>query len=200
MTLSPPKLNAKVQALAFAPDEMVVGRERTPGPYVYAVAVEYGTGKIAIVADQSSFQRIGEQGEIGFNILNWLAGSVTTPMASPGQQEQPGRRRPERDNQRIEPQSQANQQRRRQEDLLGQQEELRRTFGQGTQVRSGQQGLNPLDPSNPLRKNLPTRGFFTNSASGALGDIERFMDPTSLAVFGILLTLLATSLSLFKGN
>ena len=47
---------------------------------------------------------------------------------------------------------------------------------------------------------LPTRGFFTNSVSGSISDVDKFMDPTTLAVFGILLTLLATSLSLFKGN
>ena len=65
---------------------------------------------------------------------------------------------------------------------------------------AGQPGLKPLDPSNPLRTSLPTRGFFTNSSSGQFSDIDKLIDPTSLAVLGILLTLLATSISLFKGN
>ena len=45
-----------------------------------------------------------------------------------------------------------------------------------------------------------TRGFFSNSASGDMDDLNRFMDPTTLAVLGILLTLVATSLSLVKGS
>ena len=65
---------------------------------------------------------------------------------------------------------------------------------------AGQPGLKPLDPSNPLRTSLPTRGFFTNSSSGEISDIDKLIDPTSLAVLGILLTLLATSISLFKGS
>ena len=65
---------------------------------------------------------------------------------------------------------------------------------------AGPPGLKPLDPPNPLRTSSPTRGFFTNSSSGEFSDIDRLIDPTSLAVLGILLTLLATSISLFKGN
>ena len=56
----------------------------------------------------------------------------------------------------------------------------------------------PVDASAPDRG--PTRGFFINSASGEIGDLDKFMDPTMLAVLGILLTLLASSLSLVKGN
>lgn len=52
-----------------------------------------------------------------------------------------------------------------------------------------------------LRRNrLSGRGFFTNSASGDAGGFDRALDPTTLAVIGILLTLVATSTSLFKGN
>ena len=65
---------------------------------------------------------------------------------------------------------------------------------------AGQPGLKPLDPSNPHRTSSPTCGFFTNSSSGQFSDIDKLIDPTSLAVLGILLTLLATSISLFKGN
>ena len=199
MTLSPPKLDARVQALAFAPHEMVAGRDLTPGSYVYAVAVEYGKGKIAIVADQSSFQRIGNEGEIGFNTLKWLSTSTTGAVASPGQQDQPGRQMPDQSNQRFEQLSKPAEER-LQEDLLRKQEELRRIFDRGNQVEAGRQTGNLLNPSNPLRANLPTRGFFTNSPTGAFSDFDKLMDPTSLAVLGILFTLLATSLSLVKGS
>ena len=60
----------------------------------------------------------------------------------------------------------------------------------------GDPGDRPRFPS----KGLPSRGFFTNSASGSMSDVDNFMDPTTLAVLGILLTLVATSLSLVKGN
>ncbi len=52
----------------------------------------------------------------------------------------------------------------------------------------------------PGRIKSSGRGFFTNSGNGDVGAIDRVLDPTSLAVIGILLTLLATSTSLFKGN
>ena len=52
----------------------------------------------------------------------------------------------------------------------------------------------------PGRNSPSGRGFFTNSGNGDIGAIDRVLDPTSLAVIGILLTLLATSTSLFKGN
>ncbi len=46
----------------------------------------------------------------------------------------------------------------------------------------------------------PRRGFFTNSAAGEANAVDKLMDPSTLAVLGILMTLLATSLSLLKGN
>ena len=44
------------------------------------------------------------------------------------------------------------------------------------------------------------RGFFTNSQAGETGAIEKWSNPTGLAILGILLTLFATAISLFKGN
>ena len=81
-------------------------------------------------------------------------------------------------------------------------EEMRR---QGEDFRR-QQNFDPsgdqsgTDGNIRSRLSLPTRGFFTNSSSGSISDVEKFIDPTTLAVLGILLTLLATSLSLIKGN
>ncbi|PKB63813.1 MAG: hypothetical protein BZY80_05195 [SAR202 cluster bacterium Io17-Chloro-G2] len=55
-------------------------------------------------------------------------------------------------------------------------------------------------PSDPAPSQDPIRGFFTNSASGNMSDLNNLLDPTMLAVLGILLTLVATSLSLVKGS
>ena len=44
------------------------------------------------------------------------------------------------------------------------------------------------------------RGFFSNSGTGAFGDLEESLDPTTLAVIGILITLAATAVQLVKGN
>lgn len=44
------------------------------------------------------------------------------------------------------------------------------------------------------------RGFFINSQTGDIGSVEKLSNPTALAMLGILLTLFATAISLFKGN
>ena len=44
------------------------------------------------------------------------------------------------------------------------------------------------------------RGFFINSQAGDIGSVEKLTNPTALAVLGILLTLFASAISLFKGN
>ena len=45
-----------------------------------------------------------------------------------------------------------------------------------------------------------TRGFFLNSETGALADLGGPLDPTTLAMLGILITLAATGIQLLKGN
>ena len=104
------------------------------------------------------------------------------------QQEQMDRDRIEQERQRMEQERRLDQER----------------FNRESQLRTGQRGSTSVlsDPSAPLRipRNLPTRGFFTNSSTGEISDIDEVMDPTSLAVLGILLTLVATSFSLVKGN
>ena len=44
------------------------------------------------------------------------------------------------------------------------------------------------------------RGFFSNNAVGGLGTANSMMDPTMLAVIGIVLTLGATMLQMVKGG
>jgi len=46
----------------------------------------------------------------------------------------------------------------------------------------------------------PTRGFFTNSQIGQLGSLNNSLDPATLAVIGILITMAASTLQLVKGN
>lgn len=57
----------------------------------------------------------------------------------------------------------------------------------------------PQTEGEPSKKGL-SRGFFTNSQVGQLGNLNTSVDPTMLAVIGILLTLGATTLQLFRGN
>ena len=65
--------------------------------------------------------------------------------------------------------------------------------------------LPPLDEDrDPLEekpeKKGPTRGFFSNTTVGGLGTANNLMDPTKLAILGILLTLGATMMQMVRGN
>ena len=57
-------------------------------------------------------------------------------------------------------------------------------------------------PSGPAGESEPAqnRGFFLNSETGALGNLGDSLDPTTLAILGILITLSATAVQLVKGN
>ena len=48
--------------------------------------------------------------------------------------------------------------------------------------------------------NSSSRGFFFNSVSGNVSGIDKSLDPTTIAVLGILITLIATTIQLVKGN
>ena len=48
--------------------------------------------------------------------------------------------------------------------------------------------------------NESKRGFFSNTTIGGLGAANNLMDPTMLAVFGIVITLGATMLQMIRGN
>ena len=54
----------------------------------------------------------------------------------------------------------------------------------------------------PTRNDKMTddRGFFFNAESGALADLGKSLDPVTLAVLGILITLATTTVQLVKGN
>ena len=63
----------------------------------------------------------------------------------------------------------------------------------------GQPGLQPVMSNSP--KSGPSRGLFSNSKAGEVtSGIDNIMDPTTLTIIGIALTVLTTGMTLFKGN
>ncbi len=73
-------------------------------------------------------------------------------------------------------------------------ESQREREGLGAPPEGGQ------SPGGDPSKKGPARGFFTNSEIGKIGAVNNFLDPASLAVIGILITLIATLAQLVKGN
>ena len=55
-------------------------------------------------------------------------------------------------------------------------------------------------PEGDLVQSGPTRGFFTNTRVGGLGAANQLIDPTMLAVIGILITMAATLMQMVKGS
>ena len=82
-------------------------------------------------------------------------------------------------------------------------EQFRRESNLNRQGPGGQQP-GALDPSQSPDGDKallgPTRGFFTNTRVGGLGAANQFMDPTMLAVIGILITMAATLMQMVKGS
>ena len=97
----------------------------------------------------------------------------------------------------------------REQSLLGQEVELNLNRQRLEQARRQGQGpggqppvirdRNQTSDGGAVEKSA-TRGFFTNSQIGQLGSVNRAVDPSTLAVIGIFITLVATSLQRFRGN
>ena len=63
----------------------------------------------------------------------------------------------------------------------------------------GEPGIQPV--MNECPKSGPSRGLFSNRKAGeATSGIDNIMDPTTLTIIGIALTVLTTGMTLFKGN
>ena len=63
----------------------------------------------------------------------------------------------------------------------------------------GEPGIQPVMNESP--KSGPSRGLFSNRKAGeATSGIDNIMDPTTLTIIGIALTVLTTGMTLFKGN
>jgi hypothetical protein len=94
----------------------------------------------------------------------------------------------------------------REQNLLRQEVELNKERQRVERTRAQGDGQPPViygvneTPDGQPAKRIPSRGFFTNSQVGQLGSVNRAIDPGTLAVIGILITLAATTLQLFKGN
>nr|ABZ06457.1 hypothetical protein ALOHA_HF4000010I05ctg1g21 [uncultured marine microorganism HF4000_010I05] len=66
-------------------------------------------------------------------------------------------------------------------------------------MERGQPGVQPVAGQRP--KSGPSRGLFSNKKSGeASSGIDNIMDPTTLTIIGIVLTVFTTGLTLFRGN
>ena len=80
-------------------------------------------------------------------------------------------------------------------------EEMRREPLAMSQQRMGrgEPGIQPVMNESP--KSGPSRGLFSNRKAGeATSGIDNIMDPTTLTIIGIALTVLTTGMTLFKGN
>ena len=63
----------------------------------------------------------------------------------------------------------------------------------------GEPGIQPVMKES--LKSGPSRGLFSNRKAGeATSGIDNIMDPTTLTIIGIALTVLTTGMTLFKGN
>lgn len=98
-------------------------------------------------------------------------------------------------------------QRRIEQEFAQREERLRREVELNLELdrqRRDQGPRNPGDDGPPSGGDPPnrgpTRGFFTNSQVGQLGSVNNLMEPTTLAVLGILFTLAATTMQLFRGS
>ncbi|MCI0794765.1 MAG: hypothetical protein J4O03_14980 [Chloroflexi bacterium] len=123
--------------------------------------------------------------------------------------------------QRVEQERMARLRQQEERDFKAEQERLRREvelnlqrqkFELEQRTRQGL-GLPPLPPEKfpppgdgraiapgEIEDKGPRRGFFTNTTVGGLGTANNLMDPTWLAVIGIVLTLGATMLQMIRGN
>jgi hypothetical protein len=87
----------------------------------------------------------------------------------------------------------------REQKLISQEAELNLNRQRLEQQRNQEQGSDKTPGGDTVQKG-PSRGFFTNSQIGQLGSVNRAIDPSTLAVIGILITLAATMMQMVKGK
>ena len=82
----------------------------------------------------------------------------------------------------------------REEEMRREQMEMERQ-----RMGSGQPEVQPVAGERP--KSGPSRGLFSNNkADEATSGIDNIMDPGTLTIIGIVLTVLTTGMTLFKGD
>ena len=90
--------------------------------------------------------------------------------------------------------------RRDQERILQEAQFNQNRQGQGPGGKPPEAGGSGQETGDVIVNTGPTRGFFTNSQIGQLGSLNNSLDPATLAVIGILITMAASTLQLVKGN
>ena len=110
-------------------------------------------------------------------------------------------RREQMDMERERMERESEQRREMERERMEMDEEMRREQMDMERERMGrgQPGVQPEMTNSP--KSGPSRGLFSNSKAGeAASGIDNIMDPTTLTIIGIALTVLTTGMTLFKGN
>ena len=67
--------DAQVEVIASAPEDAEAPFALSDGPFAHTIAIEYGAGRIVIVADSSPFSDYAnsEDERLGVNAIKWLA-------------------------------------------------------------------------------------------------------------------------------
>ena len=137
---------------------------------------------------------LGKTTKMNFDIEGWL-----WHQAQPQSIGNPPGRNTEQERERMEREDE--ERRGMERERMDRDEEMRREQMDMERERmgGGQPGLQPVMSNSP--KSGPSRGLFSNSKAGeATSGIDNIMDPTTLTIIGIALTVLTTGMTLFKGN
>jgi hypothetical protein len=85
MVVTQPLLEARVQVLARTNEGTEAGDAPSAGPYAHTVAIEYGAGRVLIIADLYPFNGRPDQVEQQFvaNAITWLSEPSVSPRTQP---------------------------------------------------------------------------------------------------------------------
>ena len=175
----------------------------------YKIAVEDPTGgkyssvmlRFSVTYEGREYQRprevkleLGKTTKMNFDIEGWLwhqaqPQSIGNPPGRNAEQERERMEREDEERRELERERMEREDNMRREQMDMERERMGR----------GQPGVQPEMTNSP--KSGPSRGLFSNSKAGeAASGIDNIMDPTTLTIIGIALTVLTTGMTLFKGN
>jgi len=77
VVVSRPQVEAQVKVLAYAPESVESPDTLSAGPFAHTLAIEYGEGRIVIVADNFPFADNANSADarLGVNAIQWLSES-----------------------------------------------------------------------------------------------------------------------------
>ena len=77
VVISQPEVEAEVEVLAYAPEGTEASATSSSGPFAHTVAIEYGQGRVVIVADNFPFADNANSADarLGENAIRWLSES-----------------------------------------------------------------------------------------------------------------------------